>query len=101
MMLNAYTVYDNKALAYNVPFFTSTDGQAVRMFADLANDSNTAVGRHPSDYSLFFIGSYDDQKGQLLAESPLRHVADAFAMLKIQPNLFDPAVDASQLRRTA
>lgn len=85
MMLNAYSVYDNKALAFNVPFFTSTDGQAVRMFADLANDSNTAVGRHPSDYSLFFIGSYEDQKGTLAAESPLRHVADATSLLKLAP----------------
>lgn len=85
MMLNAYTVYDNKALTYNVPFFTSTDGAAVRMFADLANDSNTAVGRHPSDYSLFAIGSYDDNKGMLLPESPLRHVADATSLLKLAP----------------
>jgi hypothetical protein len=85
MNLNAYSVYDNKALIYNVPFFTSTDGQAVRMFADLANDPSTGVGRHPSDYSLFFIGSYDDQKGALVAESPLRHVADATSLLKLAP----------------
>jgi hypothetical protein len=85
MLLNAYTVYDNKALTYNVPFFTSTDGSAVRMFADLANDTNTQIGRHPSDYSLFFIGGYDDSKGALLPESPLRHVADATSLLKLAP----------------
>lgn len=87
MHLNAYSVYDNKALVYGVPFFAPTDGAAVRSFRDLANDPNTTVGRHPSDFSLFSVGSYDDAKGTLLPLSPLRHVIDATAVLVVQPQL--------------
>lgn len=81
MKLNAYTVYDNKALVYGTPWFAGTDGAAVRAFTDLANDSNTTVGRHPRDFSLFCVGQFDDQAAALTPILPVRHVVDAFAIL--------------------
>lgn len=85
MKSNAYTVYDNKALVYGTPFFAATDGSAVRSFTDLANDHNTTVGRHPGDFSLFMVGTYDDAVGGLVPVSPLRHVIDATAVVSLQP----------------
>lgn len=82
MMLKAYSIYDNKALQYHPPFFATTNGAAVRSFADLCNDLQTNVGRHPADYVLFCIGGYDDAKGQLLPFSPLEHVVDGAAMVR-------------------
>lgn len=83
MKLNAYTLFDNKALQYHAPFFTHTDGAAVRMLTDLVSDLNTNVGRHPGDYVLYSCGTYDDQNGQMWPEQPLRHVMDAAALVKI------------------
>lgn len=87
MQLKAYSIYDNKALIYHAPFFTHTDGAAVRMFSDLANDPNTSVGRHPSDYSLWCIGIFDDQKASLTPVVPLLHVYDAVGLVKLTPSL--------------
>lgn len=87
MQTFAYSVYDNKALVYGLPFFGVTDGFAVRAFTELANDLNTTVGRHPSDFSLFCVGSYEDQTGALVPLSPLRHVIDANSVLTVQPRL--------------
>lgn len=81
MQTNAYSVYDNKALVYGTPFFAPTDGAAVRLFQELANDLNTTVGRHPNDFSLFCVGSFDDQHAVLTGVSPMRHVVDAPALL--------------------
>ena len=33
---------------------------AVRTFADMANDSNHNIGKHPEDYTLYHIGEWDD-----------------------------------------
>lgn len=82
MQLFAYSVYDNKALVYGTPFFAVNDGSAIRSFYDLSNDPNTTVGRHPSDFSLFCVGAYDDQNASLVAAAPVRHVVDAMALLK-------------------
>lgn len=94
MKLNAYVVYDAKTLVYGVPFFAPTDGSAIRSMQELSNDLNTTVGRHPTDFSLWCVGSYEDQNGQLVSVTPLRHVVDANALLQRQEPLF-PDVEAT------
>lgn len=84
MIINAYTLYDRKALSYSPPFFAVSDGVAVRMLGDLAQDTNTTVGRHPADYVLYRCGAYDDQSGSLLPVSALQHIIDALAVLPQQ-----------------
>lgn len=91
MILNAYSIYDRKALQYHPPFYASTDGSAARTFSELVNDTNTSIGRHPADYVLYRVGQYDDQKGQLIPISPLDHVMDASALVKITGDLFQQA----------
>ncbi|QCQ84904.1 nonstructural protein [Blackfly microvirus SF02] len=87
MKLRGYSVYDRKALQYHPPFFASTDGAAVRSFSDLANDPETQVGRHPGDYTLYFVGEYDDQKGHMIPMDPIGHVIDANALIRIEQKL--------------
>lgn len=84
MILNAYTIFDNKSLQYNPPYFASTDAAAARAFSDLANDLNTNIGRHPSDYILYCCGTFLDSSGKLEPISPLRHVADAISLVQIR-----------------
>ena len=62
-------MYDMAAVAYTRPFFLQSDGQALRMFTDIATDAEHEVGKHPEDYSLIRIGIYDDQSGQLVDQS--------------------------------
>lgn len=88
MILNAYSIFDRKSLQYYPPFFASTDGAAVRSLGDMANDTNNAIGLHPTDYVLYCIGTYSDSNGSLEPESPLRHVMDAIALVRLQPDMF-------------
>ncbi|QCQ84659.1 nonstructural protein [Blackfly microvirus SF02] len=81
MLLNAYSLYDQKALTYSPPFYCSAHGQAVRMVMDLANDSNTMVGRHPADFTLYCIGQFDDSVGGLLPAGVREHIADALTLV--------------------
>lgn len=92
MITNAYAIYDRKALMYNVPWFQPTHGAATRILSDLANDGATNIGRHPGDYVLYCIGTYDDAKGVMLPISPLEHVMDAIALVRLEPDLFKPNV---------
>lgn len=89
MIINAYSVYDRKALQYHAPFFAVADGAAVRSFMDLANDSNTTVGRHPGDYVLYRVGSFDDASGIVLPTDNPQHVTDALPLVRAQGNIFD------------
>jgi len=64
MISKVFSIYDSKAELYMKPFHMATKGQAIRGFADLANDESTDVGKHPQDFTLFEIGEYDDERGE-------------------------------------
>lgn len=104
MILRCYSVFDRKSLVYAPPFFSHTDGSAVRALEGGVSDVNSAIGSHPTDYVLFFIGTYDDAKGAMSPVSPLVHVVDAISLVKQQPQLFPgpfseakPAVNGAAL----
>ena len=61
MIYKIFTVYDDKAECYMSPFTMQSTGAATRAFEDTVNDSNSAFNKHPSDYTLFEIGTFDDQ----------------------------------------
>lgn len=65
MKLTAFSVYDSKAAAYITPFFTPTIAMGTRSFGEAANDPNLMFARHPSDYTLFEIGEFDLETGEL------------------------------------
>ncbi len=65
MKILAFTIYDEKAEAFGTPLFSPAIGQASRMFADLANNKETAVGAHPEDYTLYHIGYYESENGRM------------------------------------
>lgn len=72
MMLNVYAIYDTAISAYSQPFYSHTNGSALRAFSDHVNDPNSNVNKHPQDYSLFHLGSFDDQTGALSPVTPSR-----------------------------
>lgn len=70
MILKAFSLLDTKVGMFHPPFFMSHEQQAFRAVSDLANDLSTTVGRHPADYSLVLVGSFDDQAGVLTPCAP-------------------------------
>jgi len=60
MIQQLFCVYDEKAEAYLPPFFVPTKGIATRAFSDCINSKDHQFGKHPADYSLFFLGEWTD-----------------------------------------
>lgn len=97
MKLSAYSIYDNKVASYHPPFFQATDGAAVRMFHDLVNDQATNVARHPADFSLWYVGVFDDSSAKIYGEEP-RRVIDALSLVKEQNELFRTTSNGKEAR---
>ncbi|AXL14477.1 nonstructural protein [Microviridae sp.] len=55
-----FSVYDTKAQSYLPPIYFNSTGVALRVFTDTVNDKSTVISKHPEDYCLFHIGSFDD-----------------------------------------
>lgn len=67
MVLKAFAILDTKANAFMPPFFMPAVGMATRAFGDLARDKDSQVAKHPGDYRLAEIGTFDDNNGELVS----------------------------------
>lgn len=68
--MRIYSVYDEKMDAFGTPMFFHSDGVATRSFSDEVNRraSDNNLNRHPNDFSLFSLGSYNDKTGEIVPE---------------------------------
>ncbi len=69
MLLALFSVWDSKAAAYIQPFFAVNNNVAIRMFETAAQDSGHDFYRHAEDYTLFRIGTFDQEKGDLIPQN--------------------------------
>lgn len=58
-----FGIYDTKAQYFKHVFFMLSKGEAIRGFSDIANDSQSEIGKHPEDFIMFFLGELDSNKG--------------------------------------
>ena len=69
--LKICTIHDSKVGAYMRPMTFTALGQAERTFRDIVNDLEHEIGKHPEDYTLFMVGEFNDQTGNIEAIEPL------------------------------
>lgn len=62
MQQNLYTIFDAVAESYSPPFLAKNKGTAGRMFADLVNGGDNDVSKHPQQFTLFELATWDDNK---------------------------------------
>lgn len=92
MRLRAFCIYDQKAKAYMSPFFMGEVGQATRAFTDMAASADHLIGKHPEDYVLFEVGSFDDHTGLIAPFATPELVISALQVLPgagEHPDLFE------------
>lgn len=81
MILHVMSVHDKAVRAFMQPFYARSIGEAIRSFTELANDPQTNVARHPSDFVLFDLGEFDDNSGLFISREP-RRVLGAYEVVK-------------------
>lgn len=65
---NLYSLYDNASQLYWAPFAAENDDVAKRSLRMMAVDERSIISKAPNDYSLYLVGDFDPDDGQL---SPL------------------------------
>lgn len=72
MKLTMLSVYDSKAEAYLQPLFAQTQAVGVRMFKQAVNEEEHMFHIHAADYTLFEIGTFDQNSAKMtLHKAPL------------------------------
>lgn len=65
-----YAVRDARIDSFLKPMFAKADGEMLRIFQDLCQDTNTMFNRHPADYELFHVGFYEETNAQMVSIKP-------------------------------
>lgn len=66
MISKMYCIHDCKVGAYDKPWLARSRGEAIRSFADLINSKdNNMVSKHPEDYTLFEVGEFSLDTGNV------------------------------------
>lgn len=60
-------LYDRATEAHAPVMTVNTRNEAIRSFREAVNDPQTPMFKHPTDYELYTIGTYDDTKGEITA----------------------------------
>jgi hypothetical protein len=93
MKLFVYAVFDRASGIYDRPWPAHSDEAAMRGFGDVCKNPDAPIGQHPEDYTLFRIGTWDDNKGEIVGEAPEKVVNGAEVLAKEKRPL-EAVVDA-------
>lgn len=62
MIFGVFSIYDSAVSTWRPPIYARSKGEILRSFTDAANNPQTDFAKHPGDYTLFDIGTWDDDK---------------------------------------
>lgn len=95
MLLGVYSIYDTAVKAYSAPIYARNKGEMLRQWSDAVNDRESKLSRHPSDYILFELGTFDDSNAVYTPlVAPLR-LATALDFVKSTAPLKDEVVSGT------
>jgi len=89
-----FAIYDQKAFAYLPPFTLPRVEMAERTFLDCINSDSHAFGKHPADYTLVELGTYDDLKGLITTHDAPKLVGSGIEYLTPKEDLSNGNVHA-------
>nr|DAI99412.1 MAG TPA: DNA binding protein [Microviridae sp.] len=71
MLIRLYSVYDRVAQVYSEPFSAVNDATALRSFTIAQSSPESMLYSSPADFQLWYIGSLDNNSGELLSYDDL------------------------------
>ncbi|AXH74896.1 MAG: nonstructural protein [Microviridae sp.] len=72
MRLGVFTVRDEKVGLFLPPFYARNKGEAIRSFADAARNKDHNFAKYPEDFTLYELGTFDDETSTFELPIPAR-----------------------------
>lgn len=85
-IVDIYSVYDVKSEMYSPPMVAVTRGVILRQIQDLLREGKHMYARHPEDYVLFYLGTFDEHSADFV------HPAAPVSVLSLASLREDPVV---------
>lgn len=83
MKKHIVAVSDKKS-TFLQPVCTGSLGEAERGFGDEVNNPQSLMSKHPGDYALYLIGTFDPESGVIVPEPKPKFLAEAMNYAKLK-----------------
>lgn len=93
MLMSVFSIYDAGISTWMPPLFVRNKGEILRWFMESVNDPQSKLSKYPSDYTLFEIGTWDDDKCKFSLLSTPVSVGLAIEYLKAKNEPVGSAVE--------
>lgn len=60
MLLQVFSVYDSGVHIWKSPIFSRSQREVLGLFVEAVNTPTTEFAKHPTDFTLFRLGTWDD-----------------------------------------
>lgn len=60
MLFSVFSIYDSGISTWLPPLYSRNKGEMLRQFTDATNDSQSKLYKYPGDFTLFEIGTWND-----------------------------------------
>jgi hypothetical protein len=88
MIKQIYSIYDMKAECFTSPIVQVNEEISKRIWVETIADENSQFAKHPFDYALFHLGSFDDTSGVVqpleFGSQQVMTAAEALQSLRVQ-----------------
>ena len=96
MLTKVMAAFDKKARTYLTPFFVAHEDIAVRALSNAVNGGGQEpIARNPEDFSLWLLGTFDDDSAKFSLTATPVHVVEAVALKNRVAGRADTARSAS------
>lgn len=86
MLHKIYSIFDSAAAMYQRPFTAKSHGEVTRSFQDVCLDADHEIGKHPEDYTLYTLGTFNDGTGEIVGFPPEK-IATALELVALSRNV--------------
>lgn len=85
MIHTRFATYDAKAETYHLPFYARNSAVAIRSFEEAANQEGHDFMRFAADYTLFELGTFDDESGVSSEHKAHINLGNALQFVRSEP----------------
>ena len=79
MELSVFSIRDKSLQEFYRPSFDQNDKVAARSFGDLIASPEGLVAKHPEDFCLYYLGTFDTETGFFTQDEEPRPICEATA----------------------
>lgn len=83
MKLEYFAIHDAKTGYYMNPWGALSVAAALRSFRDLVNEPGHELGKHPEDYTLFHVATFDQENGRYVPVEPTVALSKALFLKEV------------------